>query len=242
MDGSTLMELRMAMTKVVAPAQDIVEPSQPHQRIVENFKSESVDTPAQMAASCQDISTAIGEMNSKLNGSINDLSTTLTSAIHQLNDQSTLEKLLFAMFVVFIGALSAYIFNHLHWRYVQNKQNTSSMGKSLIELIDKLEILSVKYWVQEYCTDDSEDHCISEIEIKTLLRQIGKYTTAFNKSMKCRDSSKKAEMLTDFVSEAYDLITGDGFESATRAPSKPKATKIARECSDARVVILSAII
>jgi hypothetical protein len=202
----------------------------------------SSDEITNTACTCVSSADELNILGGDVANSISNMSAELTKVIAALNDQSGVEKLTFALFVVFIGALSAYIFNFLHWRYVQQRHNSSNLGRSLIDLIDKLEGVATKYWVSGHRGKCAEDEHMSEIQMKTLLRQIVKYKTTFVENMKCDDVGRKSEQLDSFVSEIFDIVTGDGFESIERTPSKSKAMKIARECSDARYVISTAIV
>lgn len=180
---------------------------------------------------------SLRHLESSLVDSSELLSSELSRTILSVNDGVTNKTLFFAIFISFIGAFSAFVFNLLYWRVIRKKQILSNLGKDLLDLIENIESLALTYWVNEYDEKETKTYHISEIEIKTSLRQLNKHVRIFSETIKGKIYSDEKNQLDSFVSNIYDLVTGDGFESKTRESSKPKAMKIARECSDARVVI-----
>ena len=191
---------------------------------------------------CSDGARMFEKVSSDIVGAIHQMSHDLVGAVAVASSDASVEKIGFAIFVAFIGAFSAFLFNFLHWRVTQKRQDMTSLGQNLIDLIDRLETLSVEYWVASYDDSAKDALSVSEVHIKTLLRQINKYEIVLSNGLRGKKYSDVRLKLNEFSSEIYDLVTGDGFESTTREPSKMKAIKIARECSDARVAVSSTLI
>lgn len=191
---------------------------------------------------CGDLSKLISMHATEIVHAINGMSNSISGAIDAAGNDATVAKIGFAVFVAFVGAFSAFIFNIIHWKVAQKRQDTANLANSLIGLINSLESLAIEYWMNDY--DKTKEHStnVAEVQIKAVLRQIGKYSSVFVQNLKGRNYRTIQPILEGFVSEVYDLVTGDGFESTIRQSSKAKAVKIAKECSDARVVISSMLI
>lgn len=79
------------------------------------------------------------------------------------------------------------------------------------------------YWIEEHNKDDVEN----EIYIKSKIRLLTKYVKKIDKKQ-----ASKEDVLNDFASNLYDLVTGDDFESQNRKASKRKASLISYACAD----------
>lgn len=173
-----------------------------------------------------------------INDSISMLSSNLSSILENLTTIS-LTQVLFAMFIAFVGAASAYFFNLFHWKMVQRKQKISRINSELTTLINDFEKVAVDYWIQNFNETDKEQNNALEIVIKSRLRLIQKYIRILTPELKASKSKSIIEKLEEFHDDTFDLVTGDDFESSTRCASKPKAMKIAYKCSDIRAIISS---
>ncbi len=209
--------------------------------ITNAITSSSLDLNTALSSTSSDISASIIELESSINKSINLLSTDLVRTIIQTNDGATLSTFIFASFIALIGPFSAYLFTFFHWRKLEKRRNSSNLGKGLIDLIKELEIISLKYWISELYKKKKETIQISEIKIKSIIRQINKQTILFSDTLSDKNTENRIDKLNSFKSEIFDLVTGDDFESKIRKPSRYKATKIATQCTDARVAITSII-
>lgn len=187
------------------------------------------------------IDKSIIDLNAKVHESLSHFSSQISEAIIQSNDKLSVTALLFAIFVAFIGALSAYLFNHLHWRIVRKTNKSYSTGTDLIDLIQKLEEEALKYWVSSYNSSKKEEILVSEITIKSMIRQIHSQTKVLVNIVDKKKIIHKKKQINNFPYEIYDLVTGGEFESRSRNPSKRKAMRIAKRCSDARANISSII-
>jgi len=197
----------------------------------------------------QDFSEAIVSSSSNISQSIRGLESVITSASESLkttmlsvNDGMTWDTFVFAIAVAFIGALSAFLFNYFHWVVVREKEYVSGIGGDLLELIEKIELLSLKYWVSDASNMNAGERHVSEVLMKSLLRQINSHIDLFLDVLKKDVCSKEKEGFSVFRSDIYDLVTGNGFESVERKASKSTASKISTKCSKIRIKISRIIV
>ena len=185
-----------------------------------------------------DITEAITSLSNNLTESVAQLSSTLSS-LHISSDSITFTQLMFACFVAFVGAFSAYLFNLFHWRVLEKKKKISNIGVQLTTLINELESIAVQYWLHDYAKERLQQSSIAEISIISKLRLITRYIGLITPELKKGTTASGKQKLEDFGLDIFDLITGDEFESIDRKASKPKAMKISKKCSDIRAVISS---
>ena len=178
----------------------------------------------------------ITALSSELGDSIDNLTTTLSSLLEPANSL-TFTQFIFAIFVAFIGAFSAYLFNLFHWSMVEKKQKVSRSSLALSLLIKDLETTAVDYWIQGFKEKKHKKIHAAEISIKSKIRLVSKYIVLITPELNTQKTEYIKQKLEEFMLEIFDLVTGDEFESKTREPSKYKATKIAIRCSDIRAVI-----
>ena len=173
-----------------------------------------------------------------LTKAIEGLTETLSSSLAASGGLTWLQAL-FAIFVVVVGASSAYGFNYLHWRMVEKRQEISGARMALSTLISDLESAAVNYWLRDYSEKDRLELQAAEILIKTKIPLISNYTKLITPRLGSNISASKKQKFEDFPLEIYDLVTGDGFESVSKKPSKPKALKISKLCLSMKATILS---
>lgn len=191
--------------------------------------------PAVSENSNLDLAENITALNENLSASIDQLTTTLSSLLEPAGS-FTSTQLIFAIFIAFIGAFSAYLFNLFHWSMVEKKKKISNMGLSLDFLIKDLESIAVDYWVQDFEKKSLKKMHASEISIKSNIRLISKYIVLLIPKLNTKDTAIK-QKFNEFSLEIFDIATGDDFESKNRKASKSKAAKIAFRCSDIRALI-----
>jgi hypothetical protein len=131
---------------------------------------------------------------------------------------------------VILGALLGYFFNRFHWSWTEKKKKETESFSKLSTLISELEELSVDYWIK----DNNEDDEKNEVYIKSKIRLLTKYIRRIN----TQNESIKND-LNEFVSDVFDLITGDDFESKDRKASKTKAIAISYKCADINATVAS---
>lgn len=180
----------------------------------------------------------ITALSGDLSGSIDKLTTTLSSLLEPANSL-TFTQFIFAIFVAVIGAFSAYLFNLFHWSMVEKKQKTSRSALALSLLIKDLETTAVEYWIQGFKEKKHKKIHVAEISIKSKIRLISKYIDLIAPELDTHKTKNIKQKLEEFRYEIFDLVTGGEFESKARNPSKSKAMKIAIRCSDIRAVISS---
>ncbi len=182
------------------------------------------------------------EVISKTGDGINEtllkLETTLSSFLQNSNN-ITLTQVCFAAFVAFIGALSAYLFNLFHWKMVEKKRKIARQCFAVIALIDDLEKISVAYWVKDYNAEEIVQIHAEEISIKAKRHLMSKYIKLLSSDLRGKQTSSIKMKLEELDDEIFELLTGDGFETASRVGSKPRAFKIAKRFADVKVAILS---
>lgn len=174
----------------------------------------------------------------ELTDAIKQLADTLSSSLAPPNELTLLQASL-AVFIVVIGAFSAYFFNHLHWRMVAKKQKLSGVCLALSTLTSDLESVAVNYWLREYNKKDQLEIQAAEISIKTNILLISIYTKLIISQLNNKLSASEKQKFEDFPLEIFDLATGDGFESISKISSKTKAMKISTLCSNIKASILS---
>lgn len=195
----------------------------------------SSTTNNESASMGSNISDSIITASSEISNSVVGLESTLESLL----SSSTFTALLQMSLVAVIGALSAYIFNALHWKMVERNKKVSSVAIELRAIINDLESISVDYWTKDYIEENRQDIHIAEISIKSKVRLISRYIKLIIAELNIKKADQNAHKLEEFSLNIFDLVTGDEFESRDRKSSKPKAQKILNECSDIRVTILS---
>lgn len=173
-----------------------------------------------------------------LSESIKQLSTTLSS-MQAPPDGELLTKFFFAASVVFVGAFSAYLFNLLHWKMVERKRIESRIYEALVALIEDLESMSIKYWVQDYKVQEKEEIYAVEVALKSKIRLITHLIRDVKLKLKSNKKNSIIHNLDEFHLVIFDLVTGDQFESKTRKASKTRAMKISFRCSDIKAKISS---
>lgn len=172
---------------------------------------------------CQPIHALIKEnilTNEYLQNSIDLLNSTLIT--YSSNNASDL-KAVIPIISVIIGAIIGFILNQYHWKRTEKEKKNANSFTKIFTLISELESLSVGYWIKDTCEDDVK----TEVYIKSRIRLLTNYV----KSVDAKQVEIKTE-LEKFISEIFDLVTGDEFESKDRKASKSKATSISYRCTD----------
>ena len=170
---------------------------------------------------------------------INEVTRSTIRIIESIN-ASTNDGTLSAVFVAFIGALSAFLFSffqQVNDRRINKIKNTS---QSIMDLITKLEEVSLKYWVTGYNPAKKDEIMVDEAIIRSLNPLIGKYTDKLLSFLSERTKRKyNAQQLSIFSSQIFGLTTGGDFESPNRLESKGTATAISKKCLEAVTIIKS---
>jgi len=184
------------------------------------------------------ISDAVTASGENISDALLQIQTTLNSLIENSSGINS-SQVIFAMFIAFIGALSAYLFNFFHWKMVEKKGKISKIAIGLSDLIHDLEEVSVSYWVCDYKEEKQQEIHVAEISIKSKRHLISKYIRIISTELNTIKTASVKQHLEEFNLDIFDLVTGDGFESKTRVASKQKAMEIAKRCSDVKAMISS---
>ena len=191
------------------------------------------------------IRTDISSLNVNLNDEVTLLSNNISDAIMHLSTtitslhSSTSTTLGQAIFIVFMAAFSAYVFNLLHWMMVNKKQKKAGITTALSKLVDELELLSVTYWLDNYDEKRKLEIRTTEITIKPKIRLIVRYIKILSAALNSRKSASEIKKLDDFGNDIFELVTGGEFESICRIASPKKAIDISTKCSDVKAMISS---
>ena len=180
-----------------------------------------------LASSAEDISNSLIQIE------------TLLSKLVPAQDVVTFDQALYGLFVVFVGALSAYLFNYFHWKMESKKNRLSALSAALTSLINELESASVLYWLTPYESGSQQETQALEIQIKSNRQLSSRYIRSISRQLSARQYDSVKKELEDFDQEMFDLITGDGFESQSRVVSKNKAAKISKRCVSIKAAIIT---
>ncbi len=184
------------------------------------------------------ISEVASTLSSSLSEAINQHAETLILSIKETNSLG-FEQIVFAIFIVIVGAFSAFAFNFLHWHYANKMQKYSNLGKSLRIIIEDLEQISIDYWIRGYDKELEQEIQVKEAVMKSKILLIDKYSTLFMAGLIGPETKHCKDALAKFKAQIFELATGGNFESKMRAPSKDKALKIARECGKINAQLMS---
>ncbi len=189
----------------------------------------------QLATNNDDIVAILKNLNENLSINLSKLSVSITDTIQNASGVS-LGTILLSVSIVVIGAFSAYLFNHLHWKTVKRIEKISSGTQILVKLLEKLEPIAIEYWLKGYTTENNIEIESSEIQIKSILKLIA---TQLNLTLKLAKNvtSNDDHPLTRQVEELFDLITGGDFESCGRIRSKATATRISNLCTETQIKV-----
>jgi len=177
------------------------------------------------------------QLYSAVSEHLNALADAVDKVSHTITTTST-SSVLEPAIVVIIGAFTAYLFNLFHWRMVENRKSITNISDGLIQLILRLEDVSVNYWLSCYAGGDNEiERQVSEIKIKSDLLLIAKFSKTLLNKTTPRNNISIGEDLENQISILFDLATGGEFESKTRLPSKSNASKISTACVKLRFQI-----
>lgn len=156
-------------------------------------------------------------------------------SIADVTEKSFSQSVLLPLFVGFFGAYAAYIFATRQANLAEKKRKKSRLAVELLELIKQLQDNSVDYW----CTDYS-DQLKTKLEVKEAQIHAGiMLAQSMSEELTFTDmtNGERIELqaaLKEFISVAYDEITGGGFETASRTASKTRVKRIVNLCINAR--------
>jgi len=164
------------------------------------FQKVDVFTFGKISDDCQSIHDVIKE-DILTNEGLQDAIVLLNENL--INNSDNIIKLILPVVSVVIGVILGFLSNRIHWKLTEKDKKQRESLEKLSELIDDIEEISVEYWTKDNNDNDNKN----EVYIKSKLRFIEKFVR-----IKIKDSKLKTE-LNDFVSDIYDLATGDDFES-----------------------------
>jgi len=163
-----------------------------------------------------------------------------TTKIIDAVNLSTNNGTLSAVFVAVVGALSAFGFNLLQQINERRINRIKNISSSILDLINTLENVALKYWTIGFSQEKKDDLSIDEVKIKSLNPLIDKHIEILLSHLSRRVKNKyKAESLSDFSSKIFTLTTGGDFESPNRISSKSTAVAISKKCLEATTIIKS---
>lgn len=143
-----------------------------------------------------------------------------------------------AIIAAIVGALSAYIFNWLHWRYARSLARQESYVEAIGSLLKEFDVACAAYWSQpnEGYTGVGQDSChtiidrrVLEAAIKRLHMHFSRHGQDYLDTYYHYDSVYR-NRITSKLNELYEWATGDDFESVKRATSNQRCLKVSGLC------------
>jgi len=157
------------------------------------------------------------------------------SEVAQASHPGFFEVILGPFLAAFFGAAAAYAFAKMQWTESEKTQKLSRSAQELRAAIEELQNRSVDYWCKDYDRKEIEAIEIAEAKIHSLLQMTRLLSRELiNSGLSCLDGKDMVDSLRLFESKAYDIITGDNFESAGRKASKAKVKQIVKMCTEQR--------
>jgi len=181
---------------------------------------------------------SLDRLNSSFNERLSDLSCSLTDTLNSIPT----DKIIFSVIMVVVGAFTAWLFNYFNWTISQkNKEKLQTIDR-IISIIDDLERVSVKYWLEDFIISNIIEQQYNEIKIKSLLKLVANQVHLLGEIEKNNyiiDNNYvktiALKSVNEYCDKLFDTITGDNFEYKSRKKSKHKAAKISSICINARM-------
>lgn len=151
----------------------------------------------------------------------------------------TLNAGLYGVFVVLVGALSAYLFNYFHWRMESKKSELSVLVDALTSLVNELERASISYWLTSYQDSSEQKNHALAIQIKSNRHLSSTYIKLISSQLNTKQHDSVKKDLECFNQKMFELLTGDSFETRDRMMSKSRATKISVHCVRIKAAIIT---
>lgn len=162
---------------------------------------------------------------------------TLSDSINSLGSFSISQALTTGI----IAAAAAFLFNWLNWKIEKRNQAVESAGRTLIDMIKKLETQSIEYWLQDAAKINSTIRKSNEIFLKSGLTQIRSQSALLIRLGGWDANSKISVKLNAFLQEIFEKTTNGEFESGSRTSDPIRASGISSSCSKIMAEISNAI-
>lgn len=131
-----------------------------------------------------------------------------------------------------LGAFSAFIFNHFHWRYAKTSSLKEQYALAIISEVNDLRETCTAYWSsgnensgESNSLDESTRKCY-EVKIKALYKSVVMHSTNYSSTFYRNDQLTNFEAaLYRKLDELFEAVTGGDFEEADRSSNYIRASK-----------------
>lgn len=150
------------------------------------------------------------------------------------------DKIIEIAFSALTAAFAAYLFNLIQWINTERWRKFEEDKKIVLSSINNLRESSVRYWSKNYLdvSDKVQDESIIKQEMMVIQRLLRSFCSDYQNSMLPSENI----FLNEFISRCYDLITGDEFESATRAIDITKCKRISSYTTKAYITVHALVV
>lgn len=198
----------------------------------------SSDVIGAISENAQDISSSVSGLNTSLSVDLHKMTTVLSDAVYAVSrviesasDGVSLKTALFTIMMALVGSGAAFLFNWLHWKMAQKKENLGTVSKAFSASVKKLNEDASTYWLKNCSAKyNNEDHLL-EMRIQSLLRECREYARILVSLLNKKNHKDEISGVDTFTDGIFDLVTGGDFEVLGRTVNKNKAVKINRMCS-----------
>jgi hypothetical protein len=177
------------------------------------------------------------ELNKNIDNSLSKLTTGLTDTMNSVSGLTT-GQVLFSLVIVVVGALSAWLFNYLHWKVVRKTDQKTKVADGLVSLLGELEPVAIKYWLEDFDIQKQSSIEVDEIKLKSILKLFASQVGLLNEIIGERSPQKPLGLvLEQSANKLFDVVTGGDFETHSRKRSKFTASKISNLCAQTKMKI-----
>lgn len=185
------------------------------------------------------VSTQNGQLNfTQVQTIVDENAKILSETIKDAAETRWTEAILLLILGAIIAAITAFVFNWLNWRIINKNDNRSVLGRTLVDLVDRFENISIEYWMQPYKAGNDPALSCMEATIKSTLTSIRSSSKIFESKLPTKFQKEIGVKFKAFEEQSFDVATGDNFASKDRVASKENATKILILCNSIRTSIL----
>jgi len=140
-------------------------------------------------------------------------------------------KIVTLLIVAVIAASLGFFGNFYISRRTKKEDKISKISQAIEKEIRALGQVAAAYWLVSPPDVRKEKLQAAEIKIKASFKALSHLHKAISPQLKKHSRSKVDIELRDFISDIYEIITADDFESNSRQPSRAKAAKILSKTS-----------
>ena len=143
-----------------------------------------------------------------------------------------------------LGAFSAFLFNHFHWRYTKSSSLKEQYALAIISEVNDLRETCMTYWSsgnensgEANSLNESTRKCY-EVKIKSLYRSVVMHSTDYSSTFYKKDNLSSFESgLYRRLEVLFEAVTGGDFEKATRASNNIRASNASALSADYSIAL-----